>query len=78
MEKADGRQIGLDGGGGLIPFLHIEHVGGEVLATDVGQFLQAIVVRQEPAKPFHGLIVSLLGAETALTVVPGGLVQLDN
>lgn len=42
MEKADGRQISLDSGGGFSPLLHIEDVGSQMLAVDVGQLLQTV------------------------------------
>ena len=78
VKEADGRQVGLDGGGGFLPLLHIENVGSQVLAVDVGQLLQTIFLRKKFAEPLHGLVVPLLGAETTLAVVPGGLVQLSD
>ena len=44
VEKADGRQISLDGGGGFSPLLHIEHIGGQVLAVDIRQLLQSVLL----------------------------------
>lgn len=76
MEETDRRQIGLDGGGRFSLLLHIEDVGGQVFAVDVRQLLQTIFLRKEFAEPLHGLVISLLGAEAALSIVPGNLVQL--
>lgn len=76
-EEADGRQIGLDGGGGLLLFLHMEHIGSQELAADICQLLQAELLREEFTEPLHGLIAALLGAKAALTVVPGGLVAFE-
>ena len=63
-------------GGGALPLLHMEDVGGQVLAIYVGQFLQPVLLREKFAEPLHGLVIPLLGAEASLAVVPGNLVQL--
>ena len=78
VEEPDGRQIGLDGGGGLAALLHPEDITGQMLAADVLQFLQMILVRQERAEPLERLVIAFFGAETALAVVAGQLVQLTH
>ena len=47
-----------------------------MLAADVLQLLQMILVRKEHAEPLERLVVAFLGAETALAVVAGQFVQL--
>ena len=76
MEKADGGEVGLDGAGRFIILLHPENIGGQMLAADIGQLLETIFVGQICAEPLHGLIVPVLGAEAALTVMPCQFVQL--
>ena len=76
VEEPDGGQIGLDGGGGLAALLHPEGIAGQVLAADVLQLLKMEFVRQVGTEPLERLVVALLGAETALAVVAGQLVQL--
>ena len=76
MEKADGGEIGLDGGSGLLLFLEIGHIGINVFGGDVGQALQAVPLGQKAAEPLHGLIVALFGPKAALPVVAMELVQL--
>lgn len=78
MEKADGRQVALVAGGGFSSLLHIEHIGGRVPTPDVGQLLQMVFLRKQFTEPLHGLVIPLLSAETALSVVLGGFVQLGN
>lgn len=51
-------------------------VANQVLAADVTQFLEVVLVSQIAAEPLARLVVALLGAETALTIVAGQLVQL--
>ena len=76
--ETDGGQIGFDGGSRFPTLLHINDVRSEMLAADVGQLLQVVVVGQKAAEAFVGLIVPLFGAETALSDVPGHLVQLGD
>ena len=76
MEEPDSRQVGLNGGGGLAALLHMEDITGQVLAADILQLLQMILVCQERAEPLARLIVALFGAVTALAVVAGQFVQL--
>ena len=78
MEKADGGEVGLDGAGGLSVLLHPENIGGQMLAADIGQILEPVFVSQISAEAFHGLIVPIFCAETALTVMPSQLIQLGN
>ena len=49
-----------------------------MFAADVGQLLKVKLVRQKCAEPLAGLVVPCLSLETALSVVPGQLVQLGN
>lgn len=76
MEKADCGQVGFDGAGGFAVLLHSEDVGGQMLAADVGKFLQVVLVSQEKAEASHSFIVTPFGLDTALTIMPGKLVQL--
>ena len=56
--------------------LQIQHIANQVLAADVAQFLKVVFVGQVAAEPLARLVVAILGAETALTIVAGQLVQL--
>lgn len=47
-----------------------------MLAVNVGQFLQAVVVRQKAAELLHCFIVPLPSPKTSLAIVAGSLVQL--
>ena len=76
MEEPDSGQVGLDSAGGFPGHLHVLHIADQMFATDVGQLLQAVVLGQIPAEPFHGLVVSVLGPEASLPIMPGQLVQL--
>ena len=76
MEKADGGEVGLDGAGRFAILLHPEDVGGQMLAADIGQLLEAIFICQISAEAFHGLIVPAFGTEAALTIMLCQLVQL--
>ena len=66
MEEPDGRQVRLDGGCGLAALLHPEGITGQVLAADVLQLLQMMVVRQKRAELLERLVVVLAGAVIAL------------
>lgn len=46
-----------------------------MFAADVLQLLQVVLLGQIAAKAFHGFIIPLLSAETALSVVPGQIVN---
>ena len=48
----------------------------QVSAADVLQFLEVVGIRQKGAEPLDRFVVAFLGAETALAVVAGQLVQL--
>lgn len=76
--ETDGGQIGFDGGSRFPTLLHINDVRSEMLAADVGQLLQVVVVGQEPAEPFTGVVVPPLGLEAPLPVMPRGLIQLGD
>ena len=76
MEKADGGQVGFDGAGGFAVLLHSEDVGGQVLAADVGKFLQVELISQEVAEALHGFVVPPFGLKASLTVVLGKFIQL--
>lgn len=78
MEKADGGEVGLDGAGRLALLLQIEDVAHQMLAADVLQLLQMVVGGELGTEPFDRLIVAVLRAEAALSVVPCQLVQLGN
>ena len=78
VEEPDRRKIRLDGAGGLAVLLHPEGVSGEMLAADILQFLQTILIRQIGAKPFDSFVIPFLGAEDALPVVSGQLIQLTH
>ena len=78
MEKADGGKVGLDGVGGLALRLQIENVAYQMLAADVLQLLEMVVGGEVGAEPFDCLVVAILRAEAALSVVPRQLVQLGN
>jgi len=78
MEKADGCQVCFNRAGRLAVFLHFHHIGSQVFSMNVGQLLQVVVIRKKSAEALHGLIIPLLGAEAALTVVAGHLVQLGD
>ena len=58
--------------------LQIEDVAHQMLAADVLQLLQMVVGGEVSAEPFDRLIVAILRAEAALSVVPRQLVQLGN
>ena len=47
-----------------------------MLAADIGQLLEMILISQIGAKTLHGLIIPILRAEAALTIVPCQLIQL--
>ena len=47
-----------------------------MLATDVGQLLQVVVIRKEMAEPFHRCVVPFFRAIAALTIVACYLVEL--
>ena len=70
VEEADGRQVGLDGAGGFALFLHVEDVGHQMLAADVGELLQAVLVGEEGAEALECLVVPLLRPEAPLAVMP--------
>ena len=57
-------------------FLQIQHIANKVFATDVAQFLKVVLVGQVAAEPLARLVVAILGAEAALTIVAGQFVQL--
>ena len=78
MEEADGGKVGFDGVGGLALRLQIENVAHQMLAADVLQLLQMVVGGKVGAETPDRLVVAILRAEAALTVVPGHLVQLGN
>ena len=66
VEELNGCQVGLNGGGGLAALLHPECITGQVLAADVLQLLQMMVVRQKRAELLERLVVVLAGAVIAL------------
>ena len=76
MEKPNSRQVRFDGTGGLAALLHPEDIAGQMLAADILQLLEMKRIRQVSAEPLHGFIIACLGAETALAVMPGQLIQL--
>ena len=76
MEEADGRKIGLDGAGRLAVLLHPEDIGGQMLAADIGQFLEVVLICQISAETLHSLIIPIFRAEAALSIMPRQLVQL--
>lgn len=78
MEKADGREVRLDGGGGLPPFLQVRDIRINMLRRDVRQPLQAVDLRQKAAEPLHGFIVPGPGLITALAVVSVEFVHLEH
>ena len=78
MEEADGGEVGLDGAGRLALRLQIENIAHQMLAADVLQLLQMVVNSKIGAEPFDRLIVAILRAEAALSVVPRQLIQLGN
>jgi hypothetical protein len=78
VEKADGGEVGLDGAGGLALRLQIEDVAHQMLAADVLQLLQVVVGGEVGAESLDRLIVAILRAEAALSVVASQLVQLGN
>ena len=78
MEKANGGEVSLDGAGGFALLLQIEDIAHQMLAADVLQLLQVVVGGEVGAEPLDRLIVAILRAEAALTVVAGQLVQLGN
>lgn len=78
VEKSDGREVGFDGAGRLALRLQIEDVAYQMLAADVLQLLQVVVDSEVGAEPLDRLIVAILRAEAALTVVARQLVQLGN
>ena len=77
MPEPNRRQLRLDGAGRLTVLLQVANVGNQMLAGDVGQLLQAVLLRQIAAKPLHGLVITLPGLIAALPVVPLQLVQLS-
>ena len=78
MEKANGGKVSLNGAGGLALLLQIENVAHQMLAADVLQLLEMVVGGEIGAEALDRLIVAILRAEAALTVVPGQLIQLGN
>ena len=78
VEEADGGEVGLDGAGGFALLLQIENVAHQMLAADVLQLLEMVVGGEIGAEALDRLIVAILRAEAALTVVPRQLVQLGN
>ena len=78
VEKADGEEVGLDGAGGLALLLQIEDVAYQMLAADVLQLLQMVVGGEVGAEPLDRLVVAILRAKAALSVVPRQLIQLGN
>lgn len=56
--------------------LQIQNIANQVLAADIAQFLKVVLVSQVGTEPLERLVVAILGAETALTIVAGQLVQL--
>ena len=78
MEKSDGGEVGFDGAGRLALLLQIEDVAHQMLAADVLQLLQMVVDSEVGAETLDRLIVAILRAEAALSVVPCQLVQLGN
>ena len=52
-------------------FLHMQYVGGQTLAADVGQLLQVVLTGRECTEPFDSLAVPLFGAKAALPIAPG-------
>ena len=59
-------------------FLQMHHIANKVLAADVAQFLKVVFVGQVAAEPLARLVVAILGAETALTIMAGQFVQLTH
>ena len=78
MEKANGGEVGLDGAGGLALLLQIENIAHQMLAADVLQLLEMVVGGEVGAETLDRLIVAILRAEAALSVMPRQLVQLGN
>lgn len=78
VEKSNGGEVGLDGAGGLALRLQIEDVAHQMLAADVLQLLQVVVGGEVGAESLDRLIVAILRAEAALSVVASQLVQLGN
>ena len=78
VEKADGGEVGFDGAGRLALLLQIEDIAHQMLAADVLQLLQMVVSCEVGTEPFDRLIVAILRAEAALSVMPRQLVQLSN
>ena len=78
VEKADGGEVGFDGAGGLALRLQIKNIAYQMLAADVLQLLQVVVDSEVGAETLDRLIVAILRAEAALSVVPRQLVQLGN
>ena len=76
MEEADGRQICFDGAGRLARILHVDYVADQMLPTDVGKFLQMILIRKVGAEPLLSFIIPTLRMIAALPVVPGNTIQL--
>ena len=69
MEEADGRQIRFDGAGRLARILHVDYVADQMLPTDVGKFLQMILIRKVGTEPLLSFIIPTLRMETSLSVV---------
>ena len=68
VKEADSCQIGFGGGGRFTALLHPKDIAGQMLAADIFQLLQVILIRKISAEPFESLVVSILGVETALAV----------
>ena len=78
VEKADGGKVGFDGAGGLALLLQIENVAYQMLAADVLQLLQMVAGGEVGAETLDRLVVAILRAKAALSVVASQLVQLGN
>ena len=78
MEEADGCQIRLYSGSRFPMLLQIQHIANKVLAADVAQFLKVVLVSQVGTEPLARLVVAILGAETALTIMAGQFAQLTH
>ena len=78
MEEANGGQIRFYGGSRLPMLLQIQHIANQVLAADIAQFLKVVLVSQVGTEPLERLVVAILGAETALTIMAGQFVQLTH
>ena len=78
MEKANGGKVCLNGAGRLALLLQIEDIAHQMLTADIFQPLQAVAGGEVGAETLDRLIVAILRAEAALSVVPRQLVQLGN